>query len=90
MVGAVAGFALATVVSSVSFRPGPAFHAPGPSSSVQFLARPWVQAPLAGLVVVAWYSPSYESEDEEDEEEGRQRLGEEGPRVCWLPQFPTR
>ncbi|KAJ1281424.1 hypothetical protein BS78_04G304700 [Paspalum vaginatum] len=66
MVGVAAGFAFAPAVSRLPYRPGAAFQAPGPSSSARFPARPWARA---RLVVVARYSPSYESDEEVDEEE---------------------
>ncbi|PAN08681.1 hypothetical protein GQ55_1G420100 [Panicum hallii var. hallii] len=65
MVGVAAGFAFAPAVSRAPYRPGSVSHAPGPSSSARFPARPWARA---RFVVVARYSSSYDSEEEEDEE----------------------
>jgi translation initiation factor IF-3 len=69
MVSVAAGFALALAVSCLSFRRGAVFHAPGLSSSMRFPTslRVWVLP--AKLMVVAWYSPSYKSEKEEDDDE---------------------
>jgi translation initiation factor IF-3 len=66
MVSVTVGFALMPIVSCVSFRPGATFHlCSGPLLVGVVPGR----APPVRLMVIARYSPSYVSEEEEEENE---------------------
>lgn len=83
MVCVTISFAHTRAVHCVSFQPGAAFRAP-PRTLMWFPSRTWVWVPSMRLVVVAWYSHSFDSEDEEMEGlSGRQRLGEREIAKLW-------